>query len=144
MTFSCWGRDNVNHDRWFTIDGRSFHELHLLAQKVPENAWDGMPINKRLCIESVLDCLGSLRVRHFDLGKEQSLHIIAGNVSDIPDLAREYGSPADAECQLVVWISSDKGEPKWLKRFHLQAGPLSIEQAFSGFNEAQISREAFG
>lgn len=142
--FEVFQKAGDNYDRWFTIDGRSFHELHLLAQKVPDNAWDGVPINKRLRIESVLDCLGSLRVRHFQLDKEQSLDIIAGNVSDIPELAREHGAPADAECQLVVWISSDKGEPKWLKRFHLQAGPLCIEQTFSGFNEAHISREAFG
>ena len=141
--FEVFQRIGDSCDRWFTFDGQSFHELHLLAQKVPENAWDGMPINNRLRIENVLHCLSSLRVMHCELDEEHQLEIHTGALSETPEWVKEYGAPADADCQLAVWIANDAGRPKWLTRFHLQAGPLRIDQTFAGFNQAQISLDAF-
>jgi hypothetical protein len=141
--FEVIQRVGDDYDRWFTIDGRCFHELHLLAQKVPENAWDGMPINRRLQMDGILPCLSSMRVTHYQIEQKFGLGVLSAVLPDVPELAREFGASVVAECRLVVWIAVRENEPAWLVRFLLEADQVVIDQAFSGFDEAQISTELF-
>jgi hypothetical protein len=141
--FEVIQRVGDDYGRWFTIDGQSFHELHLLAQKVPENASDGMPLNRRLKIDGILSCLSSMRVTHYQREKEFGLGVLNAVLPEVPEVAREFGASAGTECRLVVWIAVRENEPAWLVRFLLDADQVVIDQAFSGFNEAQISTELF-
>lgn len=134
------GDDN---DRWFTIDGKTLDYLHLIAQAVPETLYEEPAVNQRLKMENILDILRLLRVTRLELNQGKDIVLVSGTLPNVPNLAMDYGVPPNTDCRLSVWIENGEGRPPWLLKYSLRAGPIAIDQAFAGFNDAQVTLEEF-
>jgi hypothetical protein len=66
--------------------------------------------------------------------------VVRGTLSEPPEYVRDFFHLTDAErCLLSVWIFNEDQETPLLAKFCLHFGPVTIEQAFSGYNIAHVS-----
>ena len=132
------------HDAWLTMPGRTVHILHKLVQagstaQMPEPA-----VNQRLLVDDILKHLTSMQVERCGISDAGcGFMVLIGRLSETPPLAIEFGASPNDTCSLTVWIDQDFRRRLRLSKYSLQAGPVTIDHAFSGYNEARVSSEAF-
>jgi hypothetical protein len=142
--FEMYQRVGHNEDSWFTIDGETFHRLHLLAQAPQPEPGDEPAINHKLLVGTILDHLVSMHIERFGLSDVGSGYmVLVGTLPAVPPFAIELGAPKGDECQVDVWIDKDFNKMLRLCKFSLRAGPLEFKQAFSGYNDTRVSLEEF-
>lgn len=142
--FEVYQRVGNNEDSWFTIDGETFHRLHLLAQAPQPEPGDEPAINHKLLVGTILDQLVSMHIERFGLSDVGSGYmVLVGTLPAVPPFAIELGASKGDECQVDVWIDKDFNKMLRLCKFTLRAGPLEFEQAFAGYNDTRVSLEEF-
>jgi hypothetical protein len=142
--FEVYQRVGDNEDAWFTIDGRTFHRLHLLAQAPQPDPGDEPAVNQQLLVDSILNHLIAMRVDRFGLsGVGCGYMVLVGTLPAVPPFAIELGASKDDECHIDVWIDKDFSKMLRLCKFSLRAGLLELSQAFSGYNDTRVSLEEF-
>jgi hypothetical protein len=143
--FEVYQRVGNDEDAWFTIDGRTLHRLHLLAQSPQPDTGDEPAVNRRLLVGNILEHLPSMQVERYGLSDAgRGYVVLAGKLPTVPRFAIELGASGINQCDIDVWIDKDFKKMLRLVRYSLRAGPVSIVQAFSGYNQTQVSLEEFG
>lgn len=142
--FEVYQRIGNNEDSWFTIDGDTFHRLHLLAQAPQPEPGDEPATNHKLLVGTILDHLVSMHIERFGLSDVGSGYmVLVGTLPAVPPFAIELGASKDDKCNIDVWIDKDFNNMLRLCKFTLCAGPLEFEQAFAGYNDTRVSLEEF-
>jgi hypothetical protein len=142
--FEVYQRVGESEDAWFTIDGRTMHRLHLLAQAPQPEAGDEPAVNRQLLVDNILDHLMSMQVGRFELSDAGCGYmVLVGTLPIVPAFAIELGASGTDRCQFEVWIDKEFAKMLRLSKYSLRAGPVTIVQAFSGYNETRVSLEEF-
>lgn len=142
--FEVYRQVGGNEDAWFTIDGKTSHRLHRLAQAPQPDSDDEPGVHRKLLVGVILDHLISMRVSRFGLSDVGCGYmVLMGALPAVPPFAIELGASEDSECPIDVWIDKDFNKMLRLCKFSLCAGPLEFCQAFSGYNDTRVPLDEF-